>query len=135
MMVGFKVHTYKKRGKMENITVKKSELLEILKKNREAHRKIFEEAQIGYRNEAIRLLDKALNDAQEGRKIKTYIQLEAPIDQTKDYDRAIRMLEMSIDEEIDLSEREFAELVLDDWSWKQQFTVTNARYTNMIHPE
>ena len=67
---------------MEIVKVKKDELLEILKKNRDAHRAIFEETRKGYRIEAIRLLDKALKDAREGRKITTYIKLNAPIDQT-----------------------------------------------------
>ena len=45
---------------METVNVKKSELLQALKNNRKAHRAIFEEAQIGYRAEAIKLIDKAL---------------------------------------------------------------------------
>ena len=116
---------------MTNVTVKKSELLTKVRENRDRHREIFEKAQEGYRNEVIKQLDRALKDAKEGRKITTYIQLTAPVDQTKDYDRAISMLEMSVDDEIKLSEKDYADLVLDDWAWKGQFVLTNSRYTNM----
>lgn len=113
---------------MEIVKIKKSVLLETLKENRQAHRTIFEEAQIGYRAEAIRLLDKALQDAKAGRKINTYVRLDAPIDQTKDYDRAIKMIEMSVDENIEISETDFACYILDDWNWKHSFMTTNAFY-------
>lgn len=116
---------------MNEVRIKKTELLEILKENREAHRSIFEDALIGYRKEAIRLLDKALKDAKEGRKINTWIQLQEPVDQTKDYDRAIKMIEMSVDENTEVSERDFQCYVLDDWQWKQQFLATNAMYTSV----
>ena len=61
-------------------------------------------------------------------KIKAYFKLDAPINQIKEYDRAIKMLEMSVDNDITLSEQEFAEYVLDDWHWKNQFTLTNSAY-------
>lgn len=113
---------------MEIVKIKKSELLETLRKNRQEHRAIFEEAQVGYRAEAIKLLDKALQDAKAGRTIITFVKLNSPIDQTKDYDRAIKMIEMSVDENIEISEADFANYVLDDWHWKQNFMTTNAFY-------
>ena len=114
---------------MELVKVEKAELLSILKVNRTAHRAVFEEAQKGYRKEAIRLLDKALKDAREGRTITTYIRLDAPIDQTEDYDRAIRMIGMSVDENIEISEDDFRNYILDQWHWRQKFDATNAFYT------
>jgi len=117
---------------MEIVKVKKSELLEVLKKNRAAHRAIFEEAQKGYRVKAIEFLDKALQDAREGREIKTFIQLQAPIDQTFDYDRAIKMIKMCVEDTIEINEQDFACFVMDDWSWKKQFLATNAFYTGVV---
>lgn len=117
---------------MELVTVKKDELLSVLKKNRKAHRAIFEEAQKGYRQEAIELLDKALKDAREGRKINTYIRLDSPVDQTEDYDVAIKMIEMSVDDAIEISEGDFRNYVLDQWHWRQKFDTTNAFYMSKI---
>ena len=116
---------------MREIKVNKAELLKKLRENRNEHRAIFEEALEGYRAEAIRLLDKALADAKKGRKIITYIHLQEPVDQTKDYDRAIGMLEMCVDNEITVTSQEYAQYVMDDWSWKEQFLATNTFYTEM----
>jgi len=113
---------------MREIKVKVENLLEILKGNRQAHRAIFVEALEGYRKEAIELLEKAVADAKAGKKVNTFIALEEPIDQTKDYDRAIGMLEMCVDEEITINDREYSQYVMDDWSWKGQFMATNTKY-------
>ena len=114
---------------MTSVTVKVDELLDILKKNREAHRAIFLEAQKGYREEVIRRLDDMLADAREGRKITSYVQFEEPSDQTKDYDRAIRILEMSVDDEAELNDQTFRSFVMDDWSWKSNFLLSNSYYS------
>jgi len=116
---------------MKTVTIEKDKLLAVLFKNRTEHRRVFEEAQKGYRAKAIQALDMALRDAIAGMETRTHIKLEAPIDQTKDYDRAIQMLQMSVDEEIQLSEQEFAEYILDDWSWKSQFTTTHTLYAGV----
>ena len=113
---------------MEKVKIDKQKLLSALNKNRAADRAIFEEAQGGYRDKAIKLLDKALKDAREGRSINTFIQLQAPIDQTKDYDRAIRMIEMSVDDTIVISERDFANYILDQWDWQHNFNASTAMY-------
>lgn len=113
---------------MDSVKVSRDELLSTLKKNRENHRKIFEEALEGYREEAIKELAEAINDAKAGKKIRRSLSLVEPMDQTKDYDRVIRMLEMSKDTIIEISEIDFAQYVLDDWRWKDQFTASNSRY-------
>lgn len=114
---------------MNDIKVKKSELLDVLKKNRKQHRQIFLEATEGYRKAAIAELDSMLADAKDGRKIRRSLSLTEPQDQTRDYDRAIRMMEMSQDDIIELDESDFAQYVLDDWSWKRQFLFSNSAYS------
>jgi hypothetical protein len=111
------------------VTIKKVDLLGVLKKNRDAHRGVFIEAQKGFREEAIRLLDSHLQDAREGRRILLEISIPEPQDHTKDYDRAIRMLEMCTKEEIFISEHEFSCYVEDDWGWKEQFVGVTNNYT------
>ena len=113
---------------MESVKVGREELLKTLKTNRDNHRKIFEEALEGYREEAIKELEGAIADAKSGKKIRRNLTLVEPMDQTKDYDRVIRMLEMSKDAIIEISEQDFACYVLDDWRWKDQFTASNTRY-------
>jgi hypothetical protein len=105
---------------MNAINVKKSELLAVLRQNRAQHRKIFLEAQTGYRQQVIDELDSMLRDARDGKKIRRSVTLIEPVDQTADYDRAIRMMEMSVDDVIQLEEHEFNSYVLDNWSWQKK---------------
>jgi hypothetical protein len=114
---------------MENIKVNKAELISTLQKNRAQHRKIFEEACAGYEKEVIRELQAQLKRAKEGIRRSIYISIAAPTDQTKEYDRAIAMLNMSVDNEVMLSERDFQCYVLDDWSWKQDFLKSSSLYS------
>jgi hypothetical protein len=113
---------------MYNIKTNKFTLLEVLKKNREEHRKIFLEACEGYREQAVIELEHMLDEAKKGKKICRSVSLIEPMDQTKDYDRAIKMLEMEMRTEVELTEVEFAQYVMDDWRWKDQFTITNSVY-------
>lgn len=114
---------------MKAIRVSKAKLLATLQTNRLNHRKIFEEAIEGYKQAVISELERRLNDAKANKKVSLYFQLTQPVDQTKDYDRAIGMLTMSLDTEIELTEQDFACYVLDDWGWKRQFLTSNSFYS------
>jgi hypothetical protein len=53
-----------------------------------------------------------------------------PVDQTREYNKVIRMLEMSTEDVIELQEHEFSQYVLDDWGWKGQFLASNSAYSS-----
>lgn len=110
------------------VVVRREELLKELRANREAHREIFLKAQEGFKMAVIGHLEDMLADARNGKRVDFRVNLPQPIDQTKEYDRAIKMFEMAVEETVVLEEHEFAQYVMDDWSWKDQFTVTNTRY-------
>lgn len=114
--------------KMNTVKVKTSALLETLRTNRTAHRDTFEKAVVGYRKAAVAEIEGMLSDAREGRRIRRSVTLIEPMDQTKDYDRVIKMLEMSVDAEMEISEGEFAQYVCDDWAWKNQFRTSTMSY-------
>lgn len=114
---------------MDKVRVKREELLKIVETNRETHREIFIEAQKGFREEVIKQLDARLKDARDGKRINLLFTLPAPIDQTKDYDLAIQMLKMSVDDIVELDSMAFAQLVNDDWHWKQSFMAVNSTYS------
>ena len=113
---------------MQKIRVKKSELLKTLQENRYEHRTLFLKAQEGYREEVIKELDRMLEEAKARKKIRRAISLAEPIDHTSDYDRAIKMLEMSVDDTIELSSAEFEMYVMDNWGWKELALLTNSSY-------
>lgn len=117
---------------MRQVTVNKAELLKKVHENRSTHREIFLKAQEGYRKKFIEVLEQRLYDAKNGKQFEAVIALQEPMDMTKEYDRVISMLEMSVDDEVELDQKEYAAYVMDDWSWKRQFVTSNAAYTDAL---
>lgn len=112
------------------ITVKVDELLEALEKNLEKHLSEYQEAEAGFREKALVELEKAVEEVREGKPVRLSIPLAAPTNHAKDYTRVIRMLRMSIDSDVAITEQQFSCYVLDDWAWKGAFVGTNAQYRN-----
>lgn len=113
---------------VNNIRADKAEVLDILRKNREEHRAIFEKAFEVYRERATEELARMLDDAKNGRKIQRGLGLVQPVDYTKEYDRVIKALELSKDDVVYLDQRDLARYVMDDWEWKEAFTSSTAAY-------
>lgn len=113
---------------MNTVKVTRKELLDKLIANRKTHRDLFLKAQEGYREQVIEELDRMLAEARAGKAIRRHISLPEPLDHTADYDRTITMLEMSVDEHIEISSREFDMFVMDNWDWKQMVTASNMLY-------
>jgi hypothetical protein len=114
---------------MRIVRLKRIELLEKVKGNRANHRAVFEKALEGYRKMAIKELEKMLEEAKKGLRIRRAVMLIEPIDQTREYDRIIKMLEMSTDDIVELNEEGFSQYVMDDWSWKRNFLESTNPYT------
>jgi len=53
-----------------------------------------------------------------------------PQDHSRDYDRAIRMMQSSIYDEVQLTTDEYDAYVLNNWEWKKNFLATNTAYLN-----
>jgi ASC-1-like (ASCH) protein len=120
------------REEMNAVKVNKKDLLKKVETNRDKHRDLFLKAQVGYRKTSIRLLDKTLRQAQKGKRFvfTPFLTLRPPVDQTQDYDKALAMLRMSVDKEVELDALTFENLVLDKWGWSQQVTATNTYYAS-----
>ena len=54
-----------------------------------------------------------------------------PVSYEQNYTRAISMLELSVDLEIEIEEDVFNQLVLDEWTWKHQFNMNNTLYKSV----
>ena len=103
-------------------------LKEVIQKNRDNHWSTFEKAQTKYREMAIAELERGIADAKAGRRIMRSLNLVEPFDQTKDYDRVLSMLSMTSDTNIELTEQQYSQYILDQWSWKAQFDTANSSY-------
>lgn len=115
---------------MNSVRVRRDAVLAKLKTNRDGHRAVFEEALEGYHKAVVEHLTTALKDAKAGKRYAWQVHLPQPEDHTKDYERVIALLDMSLDEELELPATDFAQYVLDDWGWKGNFITTTSNYTN-----
>jgi len=113
---------------MRQMTMKRQDLLQALADNLESHRDTFLKAQKSYRAAAIAELDRMLADARAGNAIKRAVSLPEPEDHSDDYQHAIRMLEMCVDDEIEITADDFQKLVMDDWGWKASWAANTASY-------
>jgi hypothetical protein len=130
--------TFERNWEMREVKVRRDELLEKIKINREKHIKEYKEACEGYRQQALAKIEEVtqkLRQKFETLKEGEYIQLAAitfgldvPESHEKDYDQVIMMLEMSIDNEINLKSDEFACYVMDDWDWQTTWKMSNSKY-------
>ena len=120
-----------RRNVMRDVRMNKSELLEIVRANKEKHIKEFNEAVEDFKKAAINIAEHNLKLAQTGdtEQIAKFKQLPSkPTSYEDSYTRAIRMLELSVDDVIEVEEHVFNQLVLDEWQWKQNFAVSSALY-------
>jgi len=113
---------------MEYIKVDKADLLEKLRTNREEHRSMFLKAQEVYRTAMIAELDRALQDAREGRDIVRMFRLPVPEDHTADFDTVIEMLEWEQGKTIKLAHHDFQQYVQNQWGWRASFAANTQSY-------
>jgi len=117
---------------MKDVKIAKNELLKIIRENHAIHKKDVDDAITGYRMEVTEKLEEALAQAKEGTKFVTNLNLIEPISHVKDYEKIIRMLELSVDDEIVLNNQEFTMYVLDEWAWKEQARFINSSYSSKL---
>lgn len=116
---------------MNAIKMNRVELLDIVRKNKETHVTEYAESVEDYKKLVLQVAQANLKLAKSGDVEQfTYIKHlpQRPQSYEQSYTRAIRMLELSVDEVIEVEEDVFNQLVLDEWHWKHQFTTSNAMY-------
>ena len=119
---------------MNSVKMNRKELLKIVKDNQKKHVAEYEESVVDYKAAVIKLAKANVKLANSGelseiRKMKNTPQ--APSSYEDNYSRAIRMLELSVEDIIDVEEHIFNQLVLDEWGWKQNFTAQSALYKSI----
>lgn len=114
---------------MQTVKVKKVELLTKIKENRVAHEKEYTEAIAGFKDAQMLKLTDMINRVIANERLSSQSTgLREPVSNIKEYDRIIAMLEMSVDEEIELTMQDFNNYVLDEWTWAIQGKLTNSAY-------
>jgi hypothetical protein len=114
---------------MSVVTVSKGDLIDKLEANKAGHRAIYEEALAGYQEKVLEKIDAFRDRVLAGDVLAVVINLPKPEDHTGDYDRILTMCRMSVADNLELTETEFAQYVMDDWGWKRQFLASNSAYS------
>ena len=120
-------------GATMEMTFKVEELLGILRANLKDHKKIIKEAKAGYKKAIIAECKAKLDAAKKGEDFDKHFKSTLPGDHSRDYERTIKMLEMTVDEELDLTGDQFECYVMDRWQWQESFLATTSAYSNFAN--
>jgi hypothetical protein len=117
---------------MHSVKIKRDELLSIVRENKEKHIKEFNEAVDNFKRAVVKITEENLMLANTGDLAEIFAKSKSmpvrPVSYESSYTRAIRMLELSVDTEIELALHDFDQLVQDEWQWKASFTTSNSTY-------
>lgn len=115
---------------MHSVKMDRKELLAIVKENKEKHIAEHIESIEGYKQAVVKVCKHNLKMANTGdvEKFNFAHMPRKPQTYEDSYTRAIRMLELSVDETIEVEEHVFNQLVLDEWAWKHDFATVAAMY-------
>ena len=127
---------------MKSVKVNKNELLGVVRANKEKHVAEYNEAMEDYKEIVIKIAEKNVKIAQKNRlkakagNISGFDRLESlptqPVSYETEYNRAIRMLEMSVEVEMEIESAVFNQLALDEWGWKNSFNINATTYKTLL---
>jgi hypothetical protein len=115
---------------MDSVKVNRTKLLEIVYANKEKHIKEYSEAVKDFKLAVLKICNENMELAEAG-KLDLKAMPPKPTSYENNYAKAIRMLELSVDDVIELNEYDFTKLVQDEWEWKQVFSTMNSTYKTM----
>ena len=113
---------------MKSVTVKKIELLTLLKENKEKHVEQVAKAEVGYWVEVAEAKDKLTRLVAKLEVQHLTIHITKPESHIVDYETAIKMLEMHQGDTIEIDKEEFENFALDKWDWKERWSMSNSKY-------
>jgi hypothetical protein len=117
--------------RQRSVNVKRTELLEALKKNLELHREEYAQALIDFKTTLLTDLKtsvKKVNASEPAQLARFNIQVVFPQNHEKDFLEVIEMLEMSVDENINLDAESFRAYIKNEWSWTNGFRQLTESY-------
>lgn len=110
--------------------ISKASLIKKIQENKEAHLNEYNEAVEAYKKEAAKQLKQAVKDLKNG-SLKIKLNLVTPVNRVEEYDKVIEMFNWEVENEIELSQREFNEYVHDDNESSKAAKLMNSTYSKM----
>ena len=128
---------------MSRVNVKREELIEVLKENRDAHKKEYDEAYAGYVQLCIEALEDKLETVESAAKapkdspvkFELFFQdlMSAPENHVQDFQDVIDMFELSEDTKLSIGMEEYKRYYKNDWSWSRSWELSNKMYVDKFH--
>lgn len=119
---------------MNVVKMNRLQLLSIVRANKEQHMVDYAESVNDFKEAVLKLTKENLALAKTG-DLDKIAKIRAiphkPTSYEQNYSRAIRMLELSIEDTIEVEQDTFNQLVLDEWSWKNSFVTSAALYKSL----
>lgn len=146
--------TIERGWKMRKTKVRRIEVLERVKANKEKHVAEYREAFVTYQEEMKDLVTQRKKDIEVALNaalgkvlvanvdkdkpvymphmghLLSFTELAPPVSHEKDYEQVIQMLQMEVEDTVDLESDQFACFVMDDWDWKEEFRNTTEFYNS-----
>ena len=123
-------HDFASHFGLFHVMLKVSTILEHLKKNREEHLRVYEEAKAGYLEKAAEELTRLTAAIADGKLVKIESKLKLPVNYVHQYDQLIQMFELATNQEsYQLTLAQYRCIVDDAWSWTDDFNFTNSTYS------
>lgn len=119
-------------NRLDSVIVQVTDLIEIVQKNRDSHKDIYEEALAGFRLEANHALNNRIDDIASRKIVDLHFTMPVPVNHTEDYDRVLKMLVLTKDAgetHVTLDENDQERFVMDNWGWKKTFEQTSVFYS------
>jgi len=118
---------------MRNIKVSKDRLVVAIANNRTKPNEEYSLMMSEYKKNLLDATRKMLaeNDTKTSG-FQTKINLTEPVNHDQEYGRVRSMLEMSVEDEITLSNDEYRQYVMDEWVWASGFELSKSMYLNNI---
>lgn len=111
------------------VNVVRTELLAMLRKNREKYVLVQREAAEGYKMAVLTWLRNTIRAIDDGDlSVSLSCPHRMPEDHTEEYDNAIGMLEAAVDDKIALTAQQFAAFGRNQWDWMQDFKMSSMMY-------
>ena len=120
---------------MSRINVKRKDLIEVLKANRDTHASEYEEAYLGYKQLCVEALQAKLEQINANDEFDMYFNdlMSAPENHVEDYQDVIEMLELSEDDKLSIGMDEYKKYYKNDWSWSHNWGLSNKMYVDKFH--
>lgn len=117
---------------MRSIYVDCNELRKKLVRNRDIHVEEYLEMMGYYEFEVEKLAEELLERVKNKDYSLMTIVATKPESYESDYDAVIQMMMMSVDENVELSNQEFKQYVMNEWNWKGGFDMLKSVYNSNV---